>query len=198
MRFFLFIFIFTNLAYSQSNNIFEKKFVYLFFRSTENKINIIAKDFNINDTLMTHVGLGVYSENKIMIYNIDVSDVDSALKVDNLESFTNISQIKAFSIWKLPKNNSQYRKLKNYLLNLRNKFFEFDYSFTRNNKKYYCSEFVYEILSKSNIIKETLYVSKELNKFYSKALKKDILIYIPVDSFLYLEKIEFVFSKDFK
>jgi len=197
LRFFLLIFILTKFVYSQPNNIFEKKFAYLIFRSTENKINIIAKDFNISDTLMTHVGLGIYFENKIMIYNIDVSDIDSALKVDNLESFTSINQIKAFSIWKLPVNNTQYRKLKNYLLDLRNNFFEFDYSFTRNNKKYYCSEFVYEMLLKSNIIKQTLYVSKELNSFYSKALKKDTLIYIPVDSFLYLENIELVFYKDF-
>lgn len=198
MKFLSIFLLFYYAGFSQVENHYEKYSAYLFYRSTENKINIIAKDFNLSDTLMTHVGLGILFDKEILIYNVNYVDNGNALSVDTFDEFLNIYDIRAFSVWKLNITKNQYKKLKKNLLEIKSKYYVFDFDFSLSNNEYYCSEFVYDILRNSNILSKKINFSKNLNQFYSKALKRDTLMYIPIDSFQELENINCIEHKIFK
>lgn len=49
----------------------EDEHIYVFTRSTTNKKGFIAEDFNIKDSLSTHVGIGFFENGKYQVYNVD-------------------------------------------------------------------------------------------------------------------------------
>ena len=70
--------------------------IYIVGRSTKYKQNIIAKDFNIKDSLLTHIGLGLLEDGVLKIYNISnylLNDFGSSLMVEDLESFINVNSL---------------------------------------------------------------------------------------------------------
>lgn len=169
-----------------SQVLFKKNEIYIFARSTESKINIIAEDFNLRDKFITHLGIGYFENDSIKIYNvsnINKNNHDSSLIVENYESFIDLKDIKYVSIWSIKSKKCKmeiFKKSINSFCNLR---IDFDNNFILNNDNLlYCSEFVYKVLKLTDNKKFHFEpINKKLNQFYRSALKRDELVYIPVD-----------------
>lgn len=163
--------------------------IYIVCRATKNKQNIIAKDFNLKDSLITHIGLGVKTNNGLIVYNVSnfkKSASASSLVIESLDEFLKIDDLIAYSVWSIKvKDIVKIDKLYNLIKKSQEIKVEFDYDFSLDNgkTKLYCSEFVYNMLTLSGIIANVEPVVKKLNPFYSKALKRNELEYIPVDFF---------------
>lgn len=76
-------------------------------------------------------------------------------------------------------------KFKSSIVEYLKRRIDFDYSFKMNNDdELYCSEFASQVLAKTNAEKfYCLPETKKLNLFYSRALHRETLVYIPVDFF---------------
>lgn len=48
----------------------DKKAIYFVGRSTNFKAGIIAKEFNTIDTTLTHIGIGIFINEALKIYNV--------------------------------------------------------------------------------------------------------------------------------
>ena len=189
MKFILYLsFILFNLnVIAQKSIEFNTSKLYLVTRSTENKQNIIAKDFNIKDSLSTHIGIGYFENQKFKIYNvsnIEVNTNDSSLIIDSYESFINLKDFKYCSIWSCVLEVDKMNKFKQILKTFENKKLTFDHEFDLKNSSYYCSEFVYNVLKlldeeKFNFTPKTIV----LTDFYKNVLKREKLKFIPVDFF---------------
>lgn len=165
--------------------------VYIFARSTESKINIIAEDFNLKDKFITHIGIGYFENDSIKIFNVSnnvKNHKNSSLLIENYETFVNLSDIKSVSIWSIKINKKTMRLLKKNISAYCNLKIDFDNNFILNDDNFiYCSEFVYKVLNETNIKK--FYFSpviKKLNQFYTNALKRENFIYIPVDFYQFI------------
>src|SRR5258706_11941884 len=78
---------------------FDENCIYLFCRGTSSKTKLIAQHFNLGDSNITHVGVGYYERNHIVIFNvIDVNRV-TALRKDSLDTFIGSPDVYYFSIW---------------------------------------------------------------------------------------------------
>lgn len=186
-----------NCTYSQTKLAKDNE-IFIVCRSTKNKQNIIAKDFNLKDSLTTHIGLGIKTTESMLIYNVSnvkKSNNGSALLIEDLDGFLNVDDIKAYSIWSIKiDDKTKIEKLKDLIKKHLKSKIVFDYEFSLNNEenKLYCSEFVYNMLTLSGIIERTNPSVKVLNQLYSKALKKNELEYIPVDFFQIIEGFQLV------
>lgn len=161
--------------------------IYIITRSTEHKRGIIAKDFNLLDSLSTHVGIGFLENDTLKLYNISNTEVNkygSSLIIDDYNSFVNLKDFKYCSIWSYNLNVVEMIKFKKILRSFNNSSISFDNEFDLKNNKFYCSEFVHKVLNKfDKTIFHSKPIRKKLNLFYSKALKCTFLEYIPVDFF---------------
>ncbi len=164
--------------------------IYIFGRSTKRKQRIIARDFNDRNPLLTHVAIGVHQQQVMKIFNITnilPSDEASALQIESVYDFIDLEDIQYFGIWELALNEIEINKIKLALSEFTAKKIIFNDDFQLNNGNHlYCSEFVYLILKKVEPlnIDDSMIVRKKLNSFYSRALKRDYLEYIPVDFFI--------------
>lgn len=161
--------------------------IFIFTRCTGLKVEYIAKDFNLIDTLSTHVGIGLKVNNEYKIYNVsnDVKIQNSSLICENLESFINLEDIKYYSIWELNVNDIEMKMISEIFDEYNKLKIDFDFDFNiQNDNKFYCSEFVYDVLQKINS-KKFYYIplKKDLNQFYQRILNRSNLEYIPVDFF---------------
>lgn len=173
--------------------------IYIVCRATKNKQSIITKDFNLKDSLITHIGLGIKSGNDLKIYNVSntkKSDKGSSLLVESLDAFLKVDDLIAYSVWSI-KIGDKINKLNVLLEDMSKRKVEFDYDFSLENgeEKLYCSEFVYKMMILSEIINNVKPTVKTLNTFYSNALKKNELHYIPVDFFQGMEGFQKVHEK---
>ena len=166
---------------------FSKKSIYLFCRGTKGKPGLIASHFNLRDTNITHVGVGYAESNAFRIYNVtDTKGYDNAMLLDSVNSFIAAPDVYYFSIWQCKTTGRKMLRMKRILKNyLRRKIF-FDISFRLDNDDtLYCSEFCATVL---NSIDSQKYhfrpVKKKLNdRLYSAILKRDEIVYYPVDFF---------------
>ena len=157
-------------------------------RSSQSKKNIIAEDFNLKDSLITHVGIGYIEKDSLVLFNVSNDKKDknySSLLRESLRSFVHQDGISYYSVWEYKTNVSEIETIKTVINEYLKRRIDFDYAFRINNDNdLYCSEFVYEVLSKTDTKKfHCLPEIKKLNAFYSRALHRDILEYIPVDFF---------------
>lgn len=182
------------ISYSESS-------IYILGRSTTRKRRIIAGDFNIKDSLLTHIAIGLYQQQDLKIYNITniiSNPEDSALRIETVCDFIDLEDIEYFGIWEIPLNKDEISEIKSALSKLIAKKIVFNDDFKFNNENHlYCSEFVYLLIKeiKSLNIDDSLIVKKKLNSFYSRALKRDYLEYIPVDFFKNIKGIKLIFQK---
>lgn len=174
--------------------------IYIVGRSTKYKQNIIAKDFNIKDSLLTHIGLGLLEDEVLKIYNVSnylLNDFDSSLIVEDLESFINVSSLTYYSIWEKESTAKNIARLKKILNSYINTVITFDDDFILENKGLYCSEFVYLVLKQIDALNIKLTPRiKKLTPFYSRALRRDYLEYIPVDFFQEFDDFKLLYSKN--
>ncbi len=166
------------------------KNAYLIFRGTNTKEGFFARDFNIKDTLSSHVGIAIYNEKAWSVYHVlENKNATTDFNKDDFKYFLSKEHDEVFyySLCELT-TLADYKidTLKNILNQYESKQVVFDRSFSKDSKKLYCSEFVCEVLSTvdSNVYNFEYY-KRELKGIYKTYFNKDTLEYYPVDMFKY-------------
>lgn len=182
----------------------DKETVYLVFRGTDTKEGFFARDFNIKDSLSSHIGLMVYNHENWVVYNVsDFKDGLSDLKRQKLDEFYDIQKenIKYASIWRLNNVDSLNTiKLIRLLQKYEERTIKFDRYFTlHDSTKLYCSQFIRDILFKTDSVNFNFKTEKrELMGIYKTYFRKDTLEYYPVDIFQTNSNIEMIKEWCFK
>jgi Permuted papain-like amidase enzyme, YaeF/YiiX, C92 family len=181
----------------------DKEIIYVFCRGTSTKSNLIAKFYNLEDTLSTHVGIGFFKEGKLNIYNVSTNPVkSSALRIETIEEFINPDDVYSLTIWKVDLSKKEKLKVMAYCSNYRRKKIKFDYRFTiAKDDTLYCSEFCANLFNTINAKKfHFTPVSKNIEHTLSEVLlNKKVLLYYPVDFFFgnpnFIQEHSFLFKK---
>ena len=158
---------------------------YLLCRGTKQKVGFIAHKFNLQDQNSTHVGIGLFENGRLIIYDVNNDTGEkTALTKGTLKTFTASFDLFYWSSWECKSNAKELQKLKRILQSYESKKIVFDMDFESNNNKLYCSEFCAEILHALRPQKFTFPMSKKpLDIIYRNALNRDVLTYYPVDFF---------------
>jgi hypothetical protein len=181
----------------------DQKALYFVGRSTSFKAGIIAKEFNSIDTTLTHIGIGMFINDTLKIYNVSDSEQDrfgSNLLCQSIKEFSNITDIINIKIFKLKVSKKIRRNILSAISKYQSRKITFDYDFKfENGDSLYCSEFVFQLLKEVglNDINKTYFQKKVLSPFLSYALKRETLFYIPVDFFLSLKDVKHIFEQNF-
>lgn len=168
----------------------EKK-IYLVFRGTDTKEGFFAKDFNIKDTLSSHVGFALSKNSKWEVCHIlENNNQFTDFNIETLEEFINKKDdsVYYFSFWEINNLNiGEVEILKNTAYQYKTKKIKFDKHFSdKDSLELYCSEFINKVLNKVNPNKYNFkFHKKELKGIYKVYFKKDTLEYYPVDMFQY-------------
>ncbi|WP_415327579.1 hypothetical protein [Chryseobacterium sp. MMS23-Vi53] len=163
----------------------ETQAIYLIQRGTTGKLGNLAKDFNLKNKYASHLGIGFIKDGELNIYHIYVKKNahKNNLFIETIEDFTKPEDLNYVSVWKLNNiNTEKFESIKNTLISSEKENIIFDFDFDENNEKYYCSEFVVRALRK-NDIQIMQDHKKKVVGFASQMLRKDSLIYFPVDGF---------------
>ncbi|TBX70924.1 hypothetical protein EZL74_00035 [Flavobacterium silvisoli] len=197
----LLFFTFNGKAQSQIAKLkFEKNTIYIFNRGTKTKSGLIAEKFNSIDRFSTHVGIGFVENDQLKIYNvIDCDTSKTALVVDDLKSFI-CDKAYYLSVWKYQNTQQEYFKLKKICHDYTNRKVYFDFSFRLNEKDnvLYCSEFCSRVLKMINPRKFSFKPCKvRLESFYKAFLRRDELLYFPVDFFQKSKSFSKIFETNF-
>ena len=187
----------------QNNIKWSNKMIYFVCRGTSHKVGLIAKEFNLKDSSLTHIGLGIFINDSLKIFNVSNDEKDkknSNLLCQSFEEFANVQNIVTLRIYKKKVSRNKRKKIIYSLGNFNNKQIVFDYAFSlKNEDSLYCSEFILKILNLSDVIKNLSKFEnmKKLSEFQKFVLKKDYLLYIPVDFFFLLKKVKLEYIKNF-
>lgn len=186
----------TNLTFLSDLNLDTQK-IYLIFRGTNSKQGNTAKKFNLNDSLVSHVGISYHNGADWRVFHVlnIKNDSYSDLNVESLDTFFNLKNNNTYygSIWQV--NNLNYieiQQIKNQIENLLKLQIKFDESFSSTKEtELYCSEFIFSLFNSLNTDKFLFEMHKvKLETLHSYLLKKDSLEYYPVDIFLKNENIK--------
>lgn len=162
--------------------------IYLAYRGTQSKIGFLVRDFNIVDTLSSHIGILVFENEGPYVYNIaDFNDEGSDLRKQEVSDFFYPENETVFysSVWEVKLNREEKKKvckiLNCYLL----KDIKFDKRFELDKpERLYCSEFVYKVLFELDSDRFDFTPHKQrLKGVYKSYLQKDTLVYFPADIF---------------
>jgi hypothetical protein len=160
--------------------------IYFVGRGTLSKKELIGDRFNLIDKELTHLGLGLVTNDTLYVYNVssDKKQNNSSLIVEKIADFKNVNDIFYFGIWQYKCSKKDVEKVRNEIAAISKQAITFDRKFAlADDNKLYCSEFVFKIAS----CLEGLYFKptvKELNKIEKQILGVEDLTYIPVDFFL--------------
>lgn len=161
--------------------------IYIFCRGTKSKAGFVARNFNLKDTNITHIGLGYVERSSFRIFNVsDTKGNGNVLVIDSVSSFIESDDVFYFSIWKYETSVKKLQTIKRAIKNYENGKVIFDFSFQlKEDDTLYCSEFCAAVLNsiypRSHSFKP---VRKELNDpLYRAVLKRKELIFYPVDFF---------------
>lgn len=163
--------------------------VYLIYRGTNSKEGFFAKEFNISDTLSTHVGLLIYDKgNSIVHHVVDTKSLPSDYKVETIDDFLNIEKEDIYytSIWQINHLDTfNFKSIKRNLEKFNKLKIKFDKSFSsKDSTKLYCSEFIFKVLNNIDSEKFNIKTRKrKLSGIYKTYFRKDTLEYYPVDVF---------------
>lgn len=170
-------------------DILDQHKAYIIYRGTDTKQGFYAKDFNVKDTLATHVGLLFRQREEWVTYHVyDTKNPDTDLKIESLNDFLDVDdghvyylsilEIRGIYAEKLEKLISILDQYKNFKI-------QFDRSFMSDEPtKLYCSEFVVEVLSGVDSLQYRVQQhKKELLGVYKLYFQQDSLEYYPVDAF---------------
>jgi len=197
-----FLLVFLQFSYCQEFKNEDRNSIFLICRGTKSKQNIVAKDFNLKDTLITHIGIGFIKDEELVVFNVSNFKTDekgSALISESYASFVNLTDITYSSIWKIKSDEKEIAKLKSTLEEYSKNKIRFDNFFILDESNdYYCSEFIYTVLKKVNRNKFNFNpINKKLNTFYSNALHRKEFLYIPVDFFQSFNVFEKFYEKKY-
>lgn len=187
--------IFVSCTYSNNSIInFEtlnKEKSFIIFRGTKTKQGFYARDFNIKDTLSSHVGLLMFKKGiGWRVFHVsDYNDIVTDFREMSIVSFLNEEEkITSASVWEV--NISKRIKLLNELESYHSKKIIFDKYFSlKDSTRLYCSEFVCNVLKKVDSSKYNYpFEQRELKGIYKTYFRRDTLKYYPVDIFQFDRK----------
>lgn len=179
-----------------------KNTVYIVFRETDSKNGLLSKEYNINSSKMTHVGIGFFKNGKFQILHIDNkknSNKKNDIIIDSTEEFYNLNDCKVLSgeIWKYEKtlNEKELIELRNLIDSL---YYKSQIKFDKkidywNDKNMYCSVLVSKTLEKIIPHYKVKLYKRKLNPIHSFVFKQDSITYLPVDYFTklsYFKKVQ--------
>ncbi|WP_296381044.1 hypothetical protein [Winogradskyella sp.] len=177
-----------------------KEKAYLIFRGTNTKEGFFAREFNIKDTLSSHVGFTLFDSSRWNVFHVlENKNSTTDYNVEILDGFLNKEKNKVFyySLWeieslKLEEIDSLRKIIKRY----KSKKITFDKNFShKDSTKLDCSEFICEALNKINSDKFNFeFHKRELKGIYKTYFKKDTLEYYPVDMFQSNANFKFFFE----
>lgn len=179
---FYIIFCLINIStYSQD---FKKNSIYLVCRGTLSKKDLIGEKFNLSNKNITHIGIGLYINNQLKIYNVSDNKVidNSSLLCESLDEFSNINDIFYLGIWEFKTSKKIIKKIQDNIFSLKNVKFDKRFRISNDNELY-CSEFVANILNSVECFNYKPLI-KELNGVEKDILDSDSFEYYPVDFFL--------------
>lgn len=167
--------------------------VYFVARASLLKSPLIATRFNILDSLISHVGLGIVDEKDLKIYHVE-DRPGNALVVNSLKEFISDDSF-YYCIYALPLSQKEEITLKQILR--QHKAVKFDKQILLKNESLYCSEFCERVLEKTNFGRfHTKPVRRVVSDpFVRSFLHRSQITYIPVDFFLFYPGIKKVESR---
>ncbi|WP_438988812.1 hypothetical protein [Polaribacter sp.] len=171
------------------DKILVKDSIYLVFRGTKTKQGFFARDFNIIDSLSSHIGIALYYKKRWRVFHIsDYNDNFSDIRSHPTNVFFNIKKekINYISLWGVKKlSATDVSRVKEDIIGYESKKVKFDKMFALDNKnKLYCSEFVNNVFTSLDSVKYKIPLTKrKLSGIYKQYFQKDTLIYYSVDSF---------------
>jgi hypothetical protein len=167
---------------------FSESSFYMVCRGTLSKAALIGRQFNISDSNVTHVGIGLASGNKLLVYNVSDNYSfynNSSFRIDSLNSFIDAPDTYCLSIWKCNSTSEEVNALKIICSSYIKRQILFDAFFNiSNDDTLYCAEFCAGVLNEVNPAFNFKPISVILdNELYKAYLKRTVLIYFPVDFF---------------
>ncbi len=156
--------------------------IYFVGRASLQKSALIAKEFNLADTLISHVGIGIQEREGLVIFHVE-DKPNNALVKSTLPEFVRNQEF-YYCVYALPVSKEEIGKLKNILAN--HKPVEFDNQLMLGNQALYCSEFCFNVLisldpQKFRFIPVTKLIE---NPFIASYLGRKSITYVPVDFFI--------------
>jgi hypothetical protein len=171
-------------------DLLDKNEIYLVYRGTNTKEGIISKEFTLKNKNASHVGIAIFNKEKWSVYHIlNNRNAKSDLINEDFSTFYNIENenIKYSSIWKINNLDSiDKEKIRLQLKIMESLILTFDTAFSIENGKenFYCSEFIVFVLENANNKNFKFDLHKvKLKSIYKSILRKDSLVYYPVDLF---------------
>ena len=171
------------------DKILVKDSIYLVFRGTKTKQGFFARDFNILDSLSSHVGLALYYKKGWRVFHIsDYNDRFSDIRNHPTNVFFNIKKekINYISVWGIRNLSfADVSRIKKDVIGYESKKIKFDKVFVLDNKnKLYCSEFVNNIFTELDSVKYKIPLTeRKLSGLYKQYFQKETLLYYSVDAF---------------
>jgi len=165
---------------------FSNENIYIILRGTESKRTLISKNFNIYDSLYTHIGIGFKNRNQrsLVIYHILPSSEKEGVLIESLSEFEDVEDLNCIGIYSINLSSSNYKKVENYVKMISDSNIIYDKNFDLDDQSaMYCSEFVIKALNQSDGF-NIRPVKKEMPIIYKGISGKDSLIYYPVDILL--------------
>lgn len=175
--------------------------LYIVSRGTRSKSSLIAEKFNLVDTNITHVGLGIKTPEGFFVSHIEDKKSDNAFSKQKLDEYLSSSDVYYCSIYQFKQSNKERKKSMHLLqlLEIKKIHFDDDFLLTNGHHKLYCSEYAAIILNAGLTPKNRFQpVKKQLNnELYESILGRKSLIYFPVDFFIQHKSAQHVSSAKF-
>lgn len=191
-------------AFEQINTSQYSGYLYLCTRATESKEGRLVMKYNNSEEKISHIGIAFSLSEEGAIYNMyydQKRQLSNDLVKETNSQFFISEQAQNNKIWAIPLTEEEYKKALDYLNTVNKKQVQFDFKIdTSNDTELYCSELVYNVLIAANANRFALNTSKrKLKQLASLIMKKDEVIYYPVDFFLSyqdLTPIDFKYPKN--
>lgn len=173
---------------------------YFICRGTNSKRDVIADNFDVNKSDLTHVGIGFIINKKFQLYHIQPGEniILNSIRLENLNDFINISDIYLFEIWEVFSDKSELKNLNDSIQQMINKKIQFDNNFNlKDEENYYCSEFVAKALNQSVSF---LYKNSKIKspRLLKTKTKEEVFEFYPVDFFVQNPKVKRILRVEFQ
>jgi len=161
--------------------------IYIVGRGTVSKSSLLVAPFNTTDSMLTHIGLAFEVHENLEVFHVtdQPRNRQAACQRDGYEIFSCLPEVRYTALWERVIPRTTYRRLLRFCKKSCRRSIQFDTDFQlHNGNRWYCSEFCAIALQKAGLkIPAPLKVALSVPLFRS-YLRRDTLIYFPVDFFL--------------
>lgn len=190
-----------NIIIEKVIQLVENNQIYLVCRGTRSKSSLIAEKFNLIDTNITHVGLGMKINNNLFIYHIEDNKTQNAFSKQLIADYIKAKDVYYLSIYSFEMSLQNRKRITRRLRQCDKRNYHFDDNILLNNgnNNLYCSEFVAHLLNDQLPPSENFFpIERALNNdLYEAVLQRQKLLYFPVDIFIHHKYAQHVYSARF-